>query len=253
MKAYKILIICLLPLSYSVNLSAQDNYEIQVYSSAVVERKNTMVEIHSNYSLGESDPDQNSSSQILHETLEITHGFSKWFEIGGYIFTSISSEQSGFAGVHIRPRFAIPQEYELPIGISLSSEVGYQKADFFGSRWVAEVRPIFDKKINSFYCSANLTLDMSLDKSQNNALEFNPSLKTSYSVSRKVDLGLEYYSGLGFINDFEPIQNQSHTIFAAIDWDFHPDWEFNAGVGYGLTSSSDNLVVKLILGYRLPF
>ncbi len=28
------------------------------------------------------------------------------------------------------------------------------------------------------------------------------------------------------------------------------DWEFNFGVGFGLTHSTDNLVVKLILGRR---
>jgi hypothetical protein len=29
-----------------------------------------------------------------------------------------------------------------------------------------------------------------------------------------------------------------------------PDWEFNFGVGFGLTRATDDLVVKLILGRR---
>jgi hypothetical protein len=35
-----------------------------------------------------------------------------------------------------------------------------------------------------------------------------------------------------------------------VDLDLGPKWEFNAGVGFGLTPSSDRLIVKMILGYR---
>jgi len=35
-----------------------------------------------------------------------------------------------------------------------------------------------------------------------------------------------------------------------IDLNLGPKWEFNAGVGFGLTASTDRLIVKMILGYR---
>jgi hypothetical protein len=35
-----------------------------------------------------------------------------------------------------------------------------------------------------------------------------------------------------------------------LDLDLGPRWEFNFGVGAGLTPSTDRLIVKLILGYR---
>ena len=233
---------------------AQDNYEIQVYASDLVDQDHTMVELHSNYTINGTKLGQYNmlpSNHLIHETLEITHGFSKWFEIGGYLFTSIGSDgRTGFAGTHIRPRFAIPEEYNLPIGISLSTEFGYQRFPFFDRQWLAELRPIFDKKINKFYFAINLTVDLSLDKNQSDGLLFNPCFKSSFEVSQKVDLGVEYYGGLGAFKQFDPIQSQKHSIFGAFDWNFNPDWEFNTGIGYGLTSGTDKWIVKFILGRR---
>jgi hypothetical protein len=38
-----------------------------------------------------------------------------------------------------------------------------------------------------------------------------------------------------------------------VDLNLSPKWEINLGVGRGFTSSTDRLLVKTILGYRLPF
>ena len=253
---YSLALFVLFSICCSGIVRAQDNYEIQVYASELVEEHHTMFELHSNYTLSGTKVAQDNmfaSNHLVHETIEITHGFSKWFEVGAYVFTSIGSDgRTGFAGTHIRPRFAIPEEYNLPVGISLSTELGYQRLPFFGRRWLAEIRPIIDKKIDQFYFAINTTVDLSLDKNQHDGLLFNPCFKTSYELNKKIELGLEYYGGLGAFKQFDPIQNQKHSLFGAIDLDFNPDWEFNAGVGYGLTSGTDKWIVKFILGYRLP-
>ena len=112
-------------------LSAQGNYEIQVYGADTVAPNSTMVEIHSNFTAS------GQRSQILgvyptyhqeHETLEITQGINDWLEVGFYIFTS---EQNGhgvqWVGDHIRPRVRVPTSWHWPVGVSLSTEVGYQR------------------------------------------------------------------------------------------------------------------------------
>jgi len=38
-----------------------------------------------------------------------------------------------------------------------------------------------------------------------------------------------------------------------VDLDLGPKWEFNAGVGFGLTPSTDQLIIKMILGYRFDW
>jgi len=63
--------------------------------------------------------------------------------------------------------------------------------------------------------------------------------------------GFEYYGALGPITGFDPLQQQQQQIFAVTDLNFSPKWEFNFGVGVGLTGGTDHLLVKLILGRRV--
>jgi len=65
-------------------LHAQGSYEIQVYGSDLVEPGATMFELHSNFTFEGSKnviDGQYPTEHQLHETLEITHGFSDWFEL----------------------------------------------------------------------------------------------------------------------------------------------------------------------------
>lgn len=239
-----------------MRLFAQDNYEIMVYASDLTEKRATRLEIHSNYTFkGNTLILDNTypSHRVLHETIEITHGFTPWFEVGTYLFSSFGSEnRTSITGVHFRPRISIPEKYDFPVGLSLGTEIGYQKREFFGSKWAMEIRPIIDKSFERFYISLNLTMGLSLDKDQPNELEFSPCFKTSYEVNKSINLGFEYYSDLGAFRDFSPPDQQQHHLFGVLDWDFHPDWEFNAGIGYGLSSSSDKWIAKLVLGWKLP-
>lgn len=92
-----------------------------------------------------------------------------------------------------------------------------------------------------------------LDKNKDHALELSPSLKLSCQLNKMFGMGLEYYSALGELKHFEPEQNQRHQLFGAVDWEFTPDWEFNAGLGYGMATATDKWVFQFILCYRLPF
>src|SRR5947199_6467891 len=90
----------------SSNTRAQDSYEIQVYGSETVPPGRTMVELHSNFTINGERKEINGvfpSEHALHETLEITHGFTPWFETGFYVFTSIQPHEGWrWVGDHIR-------------------------------------------------------------------------------------------------------------------------------------------------------
>src|SRR5450755_3558962 len=80
---------------------AQDNYEIQVYSAELVPKNVTMVEIHSNFTVDGSKQAINGvlpTNHAEHETLEITQGWTDWFETGFYVFTSIQPASSSNDG-----------------------------------------------------------------------------------------------------------------------------------------------------------
>jgi hypothetical protein len=61
----------------------------------------------------------------------------------------------------------------------------------------------------------------------------------------------EYYSDFGQIGNFLPPQQQQHTIFAVTDFKIG-QVVVELGLGYGLTSGSDRVIAKTILGYAFP-
>ena len=233
----------------------QDNYEIQVYGADTVPMGKTMVEIHSNFAVQGQREEVDGvlpSIHALHETLEVTHGFTPWFETGFYVFSSIQPGHGWeWVGDHIRPRVAVPAEWHWPVGLSLSTEVGYQRRLFSEDTWTWELRPIIDKQWGRWYFAVNPALEKSIKGvSSNQGWAFAPSAKISFDVTKAVAVGAEYYSSIGPIGRFSNWSDQQHQIFPTIDLNLSPDWEFNFGVGFGLTGSTDGLLVKLILGYR---
>ena len=127
-----------------------------------------------------------------HETLEITHGWNEWFETGLYQFTN---HQPGggwmWVGTHIRPRVAVPERYHLPVGISLSTEIGYQRAIIFADTWTWEIRPIVDKKLGRWYSAFNPALDRAFHgPDTRRGLEFSPNFKSVTISLRRSPAGL---------------------------------------------------------------
>src|SRR5947207_1026141 len=186
----------------ALTLPAQDNYEIQVYGAETVLPRNTMVELHSNFTVNGSKEIVDGmlpTNHALHETIEITQGFNSWFETGFYIFTSARSGSGWqWVGDHIRPRVRAPESWHWPVGVSVSNEIGYQRAIFSPDTWTWEIRPIVDKKIGRFYMAFNPTFDKSFHgPSQSAGYEFSPNVKFSYDVTKKVALGMEYYGAYG--------------------------------------------------------
>lgn len=238
---------------------AQGNYEVQIYGSETMAPGHTMVELHSNFTAEGSrfttDGTYPTNHQE-HETVEITQGWTAWFETGFYIFTSIGPNGQGYqwVGDHIRPRVRVPETWKWPVGVSLSLEFGYQRPIFSADSWTLEIRPIIDKQIGPWYLAFNPASQRSFHgPSVSQGLVFEPGVKVGYNFTKKIAGGFEYYASTGRITNFDSFGQQEQQFVPCIDLDLNPDWEFNFGVGIGVTHSTDHLLVKMILGRRFDF
>jgi hypothetical protein len=237
---------------------AQGNYEIQVYGSDTVAPKNLMVELHSNFT-----PDGQKylidgvypTNHQEHETLELTEGLTSWSEVGFYVFTS---EQDGhgvqWVGDHIRPRVRVPSSWHWPVGVSLSTEVGYQRAVYSPDTWTWEIRPIVDKQLGRWYMAVNPALERTWHGPDvNQGIGFSPAAKVGYDFTKKINAGFEYYADYGNITAPLALHEQQQQLFAVTDLNVSPVWEINFGVGIGATAGTDHLIVKGILGRRFDW
>jgi hypothetical protein len=242
----------------AASTQAQDNYEIEVYGSETVPPGDTMVELHSNFTITGSKQEIEGvlpTEHAFHETLEITQGITPWSEVGFYVFMSAKSGYGyQWVGDHIRPGVRAPEGWHLPVGLSLSAEIGYQRPVFAANTWTLELRPIIDKHIGKYYLSFNPTMDRSFrGPDVSRGFVFSPDFKFSYDITKKISAGLEYYGSLGPITGFDPLRKQQQQIFPVIDLNLSPNWEFNFGVGVGVTGSTDHLIVKMLLGRQFNF
>jgi hypothetical protein len=241
--------VCLSPRA----LRAQGNYEIQVYGADTEAPKSTMVELHSNFT---SDGQKQLIDGVYptnhqqHETLEVTQGINDWSEVGFYVFTSLQDGRGWqWVGDHIRPRVRVPDKWHWPVGVSLSSEIGYQRAVYSPDTWTWEIRPIVDKSLGRWYFAVNPALERTLhgpDVKQ--GIGFSPGVKVGYDFTKVISGGIEYYADYGSITSIAPLHDQQQQIFLVTDLNVSPKWEINVGVGIGPTAATDHWIIKGILG-----
>ncbi len=237
---------------------AQGNYEIQVYGADTVPPKTTMLELHSNFT---AKGEQNQIDGVYptyhqeHETIEITQGLTSWSEVGFYIFTSTQDGHGvQWVGDHIRPRVRVPDSWHWPVGVSLSTEVGYQRAQYSPDTWTWEIRPIIDKSIGRWYLAVNPALERTWHGPDvNQGIGFAPGVKIGYDFTKKISGGVEYYADYGRLGSFDSLHQQQQQIFAVTDLNVSPKWEINFGVGVGPTAGTDHLLVKGIVGRRFDW
>jgi len=232
---------------------AQGNYEIQVYGAPTVEAKTTMFELHSNFTIdGQKEMIDGvyPTNHQEHETLEITQGINDWSEVGFYVFTSIQDGHGWqWVGDHIRPRVRVPDSWHWPLGVSLSTEVGYQRPVYSPDTWTWEIRPIFDKSAGRWYFAVNPAFERTFhgpDVKQ--GFQFAPAVKVSYDFTKVVSGGVEYYGDYGEVGNFASLHNQQQQIFLVTDLNVSPNWEINIGAGIGPTAATDRWIIKGILG-----
>ena len=237
----------------SSNLYAQADNEIQVYASPTIQHNWTIFELHSNYTFKGSklltDPKQ---ARRVNETIEITHGFGKNFEIGFYTFTGFDpSGKFQYLGNQLRPRVTVPESWKWKVGASLSLEFGFFRPDDSVSfYWQGELRPILDKTFENWYFAINPNIDFVLS-GDDKGVGISPQIKTVYTINDKVGIGFEYYSGLGSFKKILPLNQQEHLIGPMIDLYLHPMWELNGGFLFGLTENSNQRVLKILIGRRI--
>jgi len=111
-----------------------------------------------------------------------------------------------------------------------------------------EIRPIIGFRKNEVEFIVNTIVDIGFGT--NGDVTFTPAARLARNFGENFALGIEYYTGLGPLQNFVPFNNQQHNIYAVTDFKIGR-WDVNAGIGYGLTSASDRWMAKMIIGTNL--
>jgi hypothetical protein len=237
---------------------AQDTFEVQVYEYATVPRGMWNLETHANYTLRGTktfDGTVAPTNRQSHLTFELTRGITDYFELAGYLVLAHRDDAGGnalvdYVGYRIRPRVRLPESWNLPAKISLSTEVGFPNAAYESSRTTLEVRPVVERGFGKWTVDVNPTVGRVLrGPGSNEGWDLEPGARLGYAVTPKVDLSIEYYGAYGAVSDILPAKEQVHLIFPGADIAIGENRVLNFGIGANLTDEGTRAMLKMRYGW----
>jgi len=205
--------LALLTLLAAAPVMAFDAFEIQVYDGTADQQGQAGLEVHL----------IRPRAGTFNVTFEPSYGVLPFWELGGYLQTS----DGRYEGAKLRTKFVIPEGWHPNWRLGLNAEL----ARIPNEGWGGEIRPIIAWENERFLFAANPNVGF--------PLSFDPGAMGKLKLG-PIAAGIEYYASLA---------DGEHYLFQAVDLLALKDVEVNAAVGEGLTSNSQSLIFKMILGY----
>ena len=234
-------------------LAARATDEIQLYNADIAEVGQWTVQQHLNYAFdGRKQPDFPGGlvpNHALNGTPEFAYGIFNWWELGFYLPFAASDGQLLSNGAKIRNLFVVPNADKRDFFYGVNFEFSYNLPRFSQQIYAMEIRPILGWRNKDWEFIVNPIVDMSFGAG--GETDFLPAARLARKLGEDFFVGAEYYSDLGQIGNFLPLQEQQHTLFAVTDFKVGVV-DVELGLGYGLTPGSDRLIAKTIVGYAFP-
>lgn len=232
--------------------------EIQVYDDEINAKGESSLELHlNNTPKGLRTPSypgevmNNSNTRI---TPEFAYGLGRDLEAGLYINSVVSNGTWNYAGAKVRLKWLPYQEEKGdPLFAGLNVELSNTLPQYEQSRYASEARFILGKHIEKWLVVINPIFDQPLSQPYvHQTPYFNTAARVSREIVKDWSMGMEYYSNYSQLGT-GPVSwpNTQQLAFLTIYCDTGP-LPFQAGIGKGLTNSSDSLTLKAIFSIPLP-
>jgi hypothetical protein len=237
-----------------------DPWEFEVYPYATLSRGTAEIEtnnavVANGHSTGDNGTSKGffKSQGMWFNQYELTYGLTDRIEAALYLdLAHPSAHEFRYAGSKYRLRGRLFDEGELPVDVGWYTELEWHKTPQFDDADLElELRPIVEKDIKRFALVLNPIFEKSLaGAGHNQGFEFGYRSGAYYSWQPYLSPGVEFYGGIGLIDDSDPLEQQQHYIFA-VGWGHLPyGIEYNLGPGFGLTRGSDRVIVKFNLEFE---
>ena len=216
-------------------------FEIKVHDELIAEYQESAYEVETN--LFQAPAAQGLKSNVFQTRLEYGYGIAKNSEIGANIFLSNYNGASYVNGGKVSYMFVPTHDEEGLWHYGVKNEINYIK-DVGGTETTFyELTPILALQLQEWRFTVNPSVDVVLNKYS--SATFSPSAKVAYGLTHSIDVGVEYYGDNLPNKSLYNVTQQPHTAYLVTDAKYGNS-SFNFGVGKGVTTNSDNWVIKLI-------
>lgn len=227
--------------------------EIQVYNAEIAEVGQWTIQQHLNYAFkAPSEPDFPGGfapNHALNGTPEFAYGLTPWWEIGFYLPFAVADNQFLSDGGKIRTLSVSPHAADRNFFYGVNLEFDYGTPPFGQSLFNIEMRPIIGWRNKEWEFIINPIVDFATGRY--GEADFVPAVRLARKLGEDFYIGAEYYADFGKITNALPLQQQQQLLFAVTDFKAGV-FDIDLGLGFGLTSGSDQLIGKIIIGYAFP-
>jgi hypothetical protein len=229
--------------------------EIQVYDANIAEMGKFNLMVHDNFTPSgrttPAFPGAIISNRALVGVAEFAYGVTDWMEQGLYLplYSHSQNEGATYNGFKIRELFVKPHADDHTFFYGVNFEFSVNQKQWDPRRFTSEVRPIIGWHLHPIDIIVNPIMD-TFYVGGVKSLDFAPETRVAYNVSKTWAAAVEEYADLGQLRNILPLNEQAHQVWVVMD---HTNKILNieAGIGFGLTSASDKVTLKLMLSRDL--
>jgi hypothetical protein len=228
--------------------------EIQVYDAQIAAPGVFNLTWHNNYTPdGRITPDYPGGivpNHTLNGVPEWAYGLAPWFEAGLYmpLYSLAGNGSLTFNGFKLRALFVEPDAANQRFIYGVNFEFSYNTEHWDQNRYTQEIRPIIGWHLGQLDIIINPILDNSYKGLSQ--LIFAPAERVAFNFNKTWAVAAEEYDEFGPLRAFYAANMQQHQLFGVLDYNGKP-WTVEGGVGLGLTTATDKVVLKLILSRDL--
>ncbi|MEA2679283.1 MAG: hypothetical protein QOK03_1005 [Candidatus Binataceae bacterium] len=230
-------------------------YQTQTYGAGMFEFESLNSFVPKGHTQGDNGTSSGDyASNLMYRTMiELSYGLTDKIEAGGYIsFARPNGASFQYAGSKYRLRGSLFEQGELPIDLGWYVELEWHRIhQFDGNELEFEFKPLIEKNIGKFEIDLNPKFEkvIFIGPDKNRGFEFGYAAGVYYNVIRDFSPGVEFYGGIGLIDDNDPLHAQQHYIFPVIRGEAR-GIEYSIGPGFGLTRGSDRVITKVNLEFE---
>ena len=229
--------------------------EIQVYMDEMNAPREVGLDIHNSYVFSGSRlpdyPGAQAPRHVFRVTPEFSYGLTPDLELGAYVLSSRDSRgHSSIDGQKLRLKYIAPRNPEQAYFVGANLEIGKVAHRIDENPWNGELKGIFGYRSDRWTIAANPNVGWKISGPAPSPTTLDLDFRIAYRTDQGHQIGIESYNELGEIRRPGHLSQHSQTIYAVIDASVQ-GWDINLGLGRGLSSASDRMLLKFIVS--VPF
>jgi hypothetical protein len=231
-------------------------FELEVYPATTEGQGLHEIESHSTYVPdGRTPTDEERSGEefrrqgLFRTSLEYNYGLTDKIDVAAYLDLAWpNAEGPQYAGNRFRARGSFFEKGQLPVDLGWYFEVELPQKD--PATLELEFRPILSRDFGRFTVDIDPSFELPTVTPERRTFEFNYGTRILYRLSPTLQPAIEFFGDLGQIRDIDPTREQEHYVFPMLFGRLAHGLYFQVGPGFGLTKSSDPVILRARIEYE---